>query len=73
VRPIIIYWNLGAVVLTSVFGSLAVMAMSRDHDGCMANHLVARHYIPYGATGWRTLPSDAWRPLAELPKEWNLK
>jgi hypothetical protein len=46
--------------------------MSRDHDGCMANHLVARHYIPYGATGWRTLPADPWRPLAELPREWNL-
>jgi hypothetical protein len=70
--PQIIYWNLGTVILTSIFGSLADMAMARDSNNIVANKTVCRQHIPYGAKGWRTGPQDDWKPMSELPKEWNL-
>jgi hypothetical protein len=68
--PTMIYWRLRTpgVVLTSVFDkAIADLAESRDHDGNMANHTVCRRYRPWGATGWRTRPSEPWQPMETCP------
>ncbi len=71
-RPIIIYWRVGKIQLTSIFGSTAKMAMARDHDKTIANRIVCRQHIPIGAVAWRVSLADTWHRISELPAEWAL-
>lgn len=67
-QPLMIFWRMGGVVLTSVYGPIADVAEARDKDGCKANHIICRRQgRPYGATGWRLSGETAWRPLETCP------
>lgn len=74
-RPDIIYWKLrSGIVLTSIFNrELCEVAEKYDVHTRTANHVVLRHWIPYGVVSWRTDLSGEWQPLPLLPEQWGLQ
>ncbi len=82
-RPELIEWRLSTfrhphfgeqpIIIRSIFGAVAELAIARDNNGGMAQHAVCgvdalgRWRVPSGATAWRTGPDAAWQPLEEFP------
>jgi hypothetical protein len=67
-----IYWKLKHVILTSITDPrIAALALARDNAGVQSNHVVCRHKVPSGAEAWAYSDRGPWRPLAELPDNWQ--
>lgn len=86
--PALIEWRLSTfrhpvfgeqpIIMRSITGVVADLALARDNNGGMGQHAVCgmdalgRCRVPPGASGWRIEPNGAWQDLATLPAEWRL-